>query len=372
MSGVRYMVVSGFLGAGKTTSMLALSRSVNSRHPLRAAILANDLGEGNIVDAEYTAMSEVMTDCIAGDCICYQHENLVDRLRALGGRGADIVFSDIPGCGIGALDHVYRELANREPGEFRLLPFTCIVDPERLEMLAGKDIGLPGEMRFLLNAQMAEADLIILNKIDTLSPARREEKLALIASLHPDTPVMAMSARSGEGVDAAADYILSHDSPVCGRDIGYGSEQFIAAERLMSWYNRRVFFTERGGRNLDFNAALGALMDGVSAALSAGGGNVPHFKVFASGEDGDYFKASLLGVGRPIEYDRRFERRYTALSVIINARASVDADAMSAAVEDALEAVKAEYNLNARTYFLESFGMMDEGRGNGGRASRYD
>ena len=27
--------------------------------------------------------------------------------------------------------------------------------------------------------------------------------------------------------------------------------------------------------------------------------------------------------------------------------------------------------VKARTFFLENFGMMDEGRGNGGRASRY-
>jgi len=44
---------------------------------------------------------------------------------------------------------------------------------------------------------------------------------------------------------------------------------------------------------------------------------------------------------------------------------------MSDIVEDAIEKAADKYQLRTRTYFLESFGMMDEGRGNTGRASKY-
>ena len=208
MAKTKYMVTSGFLGAGKTTSMLAFARSINARWG-KAAILANDLGASNIVDADFTATSDVLTTSIAGNCICYQHENLVDKLRQLVAGGATVIFSDIPGCGIGALDHVYLQLAEREGEEFELMPFTCIVDPERLRMLmeGEGDLNLPAEMRFLLDAQMAEANLIVLNKVDLLSSAEVEKRLALIRTLHPDTPVMTMSARTGEGVDAWCDWL---------------------------------------------------------------------------------------------------------------------------------------------------------------------
>mgnify|MGYP002408769440 CR=1 FL=1 len=42
------MVVSGFLGAGKTTSMIALTEYINE-HLGKAAIIANDLGAKNLV-----------------------------------------------------------------------------------------------------------------------------------------------------------------------------------------------------------------------------------------------------------------------------------------------------------------------------------
>ncbi len=63
-------------------------------------------------------------------------DNLVDQLRRLRDKsGAAFVMSDIPGCGVGALDHVYHPLAKDHADEFRLAPFTVIVDPERLRMI---------------------------------------------------------------------------------------------------------------------------------------------------------------------------------------------------------------------------------------------
>ena len=107
---------------------------------------------------------------------------------------------------------MYLELDTKEKDEFDLMPFTCIVDPERIRMIMPEeaDINLPEEMKFLLDAQMAEADLIVLNKIDTISKVEAEERLRFIRSLYPNTPVMAMSALKGTGVDEVADYILTN------------------------------------------------------------------------------------------------------------------------------------------------------------------
>lgn len=62
------MVVSGFLGAGKTTAMIAFARNINARGLGSAAILANDLGAGNIVDAEFTAAAGITSLPISGGC----------------------------------------------------------------------------------------------------------------------------------------------------------------------------------------------------------------------------------------------------------------------------------------------------------------
>lgn len=372
----KYMVTSGFLGAGKTTAMIAFARNINGRGLGHGAILANDLGSGNIVDAEFTAAAGITSLPISGNCICYQHENLVDKLHQLEAAGADIIFSDIPGCGIGAMDHVYLELEDKEKGQFHLMPFTCIVDPERIRMIMPEeaDINLPEEMKFLLDAQMAEADLIVINKIDTIDEGKTDEIMAFIKNAYPKTPVMKMSAMMGTGVSEVVDYILSNTSEPIHKEIGYGSEAFVAAENKLGWFNTRVYMQQRENRNLDFNKVIGEIFEGIRLGLKKNNGNVPHLKMFAADsqeELTDFFKASMTGVDYEVEYDRRLDRQYSALSLIINARCAVDAEAMTEIAGDAVDAVSVKYNMKVRTFFMETFGMMEEGKGNIGKASRY-
>lgn len=372
----KYVVVSGFLGAGKTTAMIALARSIERRNLGRPAILVDDLGAGHIVDAETTASTKILSRSISGDCICYQHENLVDKLHQLVKSGANVLFSDIPGCGIGALDNVYVQLSEKEPGEFWLMPFTCVVDPERIRMIMPEqaDINLPVEMKFLLDAQMAEADLIVLNKTDTVTPERRDEILSFIAVKYPQAKLFSMCALTGEGADELADHLLSHRSPAVHRDIGYGSEAFMAAESLMSWYNRRIFMEQRSERPLDFNEVISDIFEGIREGLRAKRCNAPHLKMYASdsGENmTDCVKASLIGVDYPVEYASRLKKRYTALSLIINGRVVADSQDMSDIVDGALDETADRYGLRIKTFFVEAFGMTEEGRGNIGRASKY-
>ena len=99
--------------------------------------------------------------------------------------------------------------------------------------------------------------------------------------------------------------------------------------------------------------------------------NVPHLKLFASGEGEDYVKASLIGVDYDIEYDHKLQQDYTAMAIIVNARALCESDLMAEIVDDAIDAIKERHNLKCQTIFTECFGFYDEGRRNGGRASRF-
>lgn len=383
MSGVEkvdYMIVSGFLGAGKTTTMIALARCINAR--LRAqgrkghsAIIANDLGAKNLVDADYTRTADVAINEITGDCICYVTEDLVTQIDRLAKDGANIVISDIPGAGVGALDHVYLTLKEDYPGRFELLPLTCLVDPMRLRMMlpgdARQDINLPEEIRFLLNAQLLEADLIVLNKCDLIDEDEREADLEFIRKAYPDTPVMAISARTGEGIEELVDYLLTHKANALPRDLGLDSEEFDAAEAQMCWYNRRFFAKERDGKNIDFNAVVEDFMEAIRDGLIEAKRNVPHLKLFAADEGADFVKCSIVGVDYDLEFERKLQQEYTAIAIIVNARATCESETFGEIVEDAMDEIKAAYNLKCNVIFTECFGFADEGRRNGGRASRY-
>lgn len=357
----RYVILGGFLGAGKTTAMIAFSEYLSGQGKM-PAILVNDLGTRDLVDSATTEAACCCTDEITGDCICYQTEELMHKLRRFrDSTRADIIFSDIPGCGIGALDHVYHTLARSFPGEFTLCPFTAVADPERLRSLMPpqEDLNLPEEMHFLFDAQLREAELILLNKIDTLDEAERTRCMDFLRESYPQARVMAMSARTGEGVAAVVEYLLSAESALPQPDIGYGSPAFIAAEQRLCWYDRRFF--AKSETPVDGNAFIRAFFECVREKLRAVGRNVPHLKIFVDGE-GQHAKASLIGIDYPTEFDSCFTRDQTRLRAVINARAACESEVLDFLMDAALRETCRNFGLTLRVFFTECFGMMDEGR----------
>lgn len=359
---LKFMVVSGFLGAGKTTTMIALANEFQKRGVV-PAIIANDLG-ANLVDTSITQASGCSVTEIANGCICYQMDNVVDQLRRLRDRDkAQFVMSDIPGCGVGALDHVYRTLANEHANEFILAPFMVVVDPERLRMLMPEhaDINLPEELVYLLQLQLEEADLVLLNKCDTIDQDTQDRMVSFLKEAVPEIPVMRISAREKTGIEPVVDFIIENTSALKNFSVS-NQHEFEEAEAKMTWYNRRLFIKTNSAAKIDMNEVVEEMIEEIRIGLIERKRNVPHLKTFAVAGNGDYNKASLIGVDYDIEYEQQFIRAHKNMRMIINARATCEARPLSRIVDDALDEVCEKYDLDAQVFFTECFGMADEGR----------
>ena len=142
----KFAVFSGFLGSGKTTTMMALTKYHTAHHG-KAAMISNDLGHGvSLADDRFARLSGCNASQITDDCICYVNDKLADRLNGYYDEGCELVMSDIPGFGVGALEHVYHGLAEKFPGQFELAPFTVLVEPKTVELLRS---GQGGDQEYL-------------------------------------------------------------------------------------------------------------------------------------------------------------------------------------------------------------------------------
>ena len=362
MEKIRFMVVSGFLGAGKTTTMIALAEHMNKTYG-EAAIIANDLG-ANLVDTNLTQTSGCTVAEIASGCICYQMDNTVDQIRRLRDKdGAVFVMSDIPGCGVGALDHVYHRLATDNADEFTLSPFTVVVDPERLRMIMPEraDINLPEELVYLLKLQLEEADLVVLNKADLLAPEDVERYVDFLHAACPDIPVMVISALERTGIEELAEFIATHETALKNFSVR-NNQEFADAEAKLTWYNRRLYLKTNDGGKIDCNAVVDDLIESIRMGLIEKKRNVPHLKTFATSGNGDFNKASLIGVDYDVEYAQQFLRPHKNLRMIVNARAVCESRPLARLMDDALDEVCEKYDLDCQVFFTECFGMADEGR----------
>jgi len=134
-------VVTGFLGAGKTTFLLDQVR----RRRERCAVVVNDFGEARIDAADFSGEVPVLD--IPGGCVCCTApESLVPSLRLLiRQEKPDRIF--IEATGLARPADIVDTLVRSDLG-LEVMPVVCVVDPRRvspqrpllLEQIDGSDV----------------------------------------------------------------------------------------------------------------------------------------------------------------------------------------------------------------------------------------
>ena len=384
----KFCVFSGFLGAGKTTAMMALTKYYTA-HIAPAAMISNDLGEGvTLADHRLAALSGVKADEITGECICFCHDVLRARLDAFFDAGCELVCSDIPGFGVGALEHVYHGLT-AEGRAFDLAPFTVLIEPRSVEILrardggrragssrpagaddaaedggrragssrpAGADDAADGDMAHILRAQLMEADLIMLNKTDLVSPAQTAQALDFLAGAFPAARVLAISAATGAGLDALCEALRDGAASLRHPAIDYEGDALQGEMGSLSEYYlqyRALVCCD----DFDGTAYLADIAARAQRAVAEAGGELPHLKLLAWSPDGDFGKADVLGVGRALVRTRAFARPCVDVAVVLNATAKCPPAALDAAITGAAEAASQAYNLEMTVFRHDCFGM---------------
>lgn len=347
----KFAVFSGFLGSGKTTTMMALTRFFSARHG-KAAMISNDLGKQSLADNKLAALSGCNASELTGSCICYITETLIECLDRLFEEGCELVISDIPGFGVGALDHVYHTLHRDYPGRYELAPFTVLTEPQVLAQLrAGTS-----DIHYILHTQLVEADLIVLNKCDLLTREEVEKESRWLEAHYPQAKVLPISALTGAGLEDLSQALIRQTASMHRPDIGYGGEAFGQAMGRISEYYIQYHATVCCN-DFDGNAYLMDLAQTVRREVAAIGQDIPHLKLLAWTAEGDYGKADLLGVHREITVSKTFAAPCTELAVMLNCSALCPSWEIQAILSGAVEALCEPYNLTYLVFKEECFGM---------------
>ncbi|MBR2520639.1 MAG: hypothetical protein IKE62_00455 [Oscillospiraceae bacterium] len=349
----KFTVFSGFLGSGKTTAMMALTQYY-TEHFAKAAMISNDLGHGvNLADNRFAQLSGCNASEMTEECICYQNEALAERLNSYYDSGCELIMSDIPGFGVGALEHVYHGLTAKFPGQFELAPFTVMTEPRIVELLRG---GTAGDLEYIYDTQLEEADLIVLNKCDLISDGKKAEYAAWLSEHYLHARIICISALRGEGMEELSLALKNGKASMRRPDIGYGGNAFMNAMGQMSEYYLQYHATVCCN-DFDGTAYLRSIAEKVRDDARDAGREVPHLKLLAWEPEGDFGKVDLIGTDRDIEVNHDFARPCTQIAVVINASAVCPAEELDSILTQAVKGISNEYQLELIVYKTECFGM---------------
>lgn len=314
------VVVGGFLASGKTTLILAAAQELE-RRGLRCAALFNDQGS-DLVDRHYAANSGLFSGEVVGGCFCCRFSNLVEEIHRIQAFGPDVIFAEPVGSCTDLAATVLRplrELPWEDGARMRLAPLTVLADPKRVRaLLAGDAVS---EMRYLFEKQIQEADLVCFTKSD----------------LYPDIPplnlphVRQLSARTGQGVAAWLDEVLSGAITAAGQPLDIDYIEYARAEAALAWLNLHAEFHLREPQSPAM--LLGPLFDEIDNALSLTGAPIAHMKAIVSTRTG-FVKAAIAAHGQePVLEGNLDASPASRLEFVLNLRAEGQPETIRRLVE---------------------------------------
>ena len=206
-------LLSGFLGAGKTS---VLNHILNSRESRRIAVIVNDMSEVNI-DADlirggvagFARTEEQLVELSNGCICCTLRDDLLTEVRRLAGAGR-FDYLMIESTGIAeplpiAASFSFRDEAGRSLADIaRLDTVVAVVDaidlPDlygSLDTLSGRGLAADTDdgrtLADLLAGQIEFADVLVVNKARDVTPDHLRRVRAILRALNPEARVVETS-----------------------------------------------------------------------------------------------------------------------------------------------------------------------------------
>ncbi len=160
---VPVQIVSGFLGAGKTTAIRA---QLDARRGERVAVIVNDFGEASLDEIALAEGEPFRITNIPGGCVCCTApEGFVDALGAVLAQRPDRLL--VEPTGLARPQDLIDTIRRCPHGDaLELAPVVVIVDPHQLAVQAERGDAATAA---LLREQAQVADVLVANRTDLAS-----------------------------------------------------------------------------------------------------------------------------------------------------------------------------------------------------------
>lgn len=352
----RYIMIGGFLGAGKTTCVAKLARHLVSQG-LRVGLITNDQGS-ELVDTAMLRARGFATEEIPGGCFCCRFNSLVDAANKLASSSRPDVFIAEPvGSCTDLVATVTYPLRRMYGDRFTIAPLSVLVDPVRALRIFGLAEGgkFSEKVLYIYRKQLEEADLIVVNKRDLLDAEKLALLTAKLASEFPKAEILAISARDGTGLEEWFARMADGEQ-ADGVAMAVDYEVYADGEALLGWLNCTVGLEAEG--DFDGNAVLHSLARRTQEALNASGSEVAHLKMTLSPNEGlgDIAVVNVVRNDFVPELSLELPDAIRGGQVIVNCRAEAAPDLLIEAVKRALADTAAQFpGLTARLDHVEHF-----------------
>lgn len=334
MAVMRFVMIGGFLGAGKTTTIARLARAYQEQG-LKVGIVTNDQA-ADLVDTHMLRSQGFNVGEVAGSCFCCNFNELTDTVaRLAAAERPDIVLAEPVGSCTDIVATVAQPLMQMFADQFEVAPYGVILKPSHGLRILQNDprAGFSPKAAYIFRKQLEEADFVIINRIDEL-PREDVDLLArLLGEQFPAVPLLRISARTGEGLAALVEF-LEQRGAFGQRILDLDYDVYAEGEAELGWLNSAL--TVSGDAPWPLDDLLRSIVERLRLSLAAVNAETAHLKTIGL-SDGAYGVANLISRDSPAELSLPSRAKPLHAEVIVNARVALAPEILQQHVQAAVK-----------------------------------
>jgi hypothetical protein len=342
---VRFVMIGGFLGAGKTTTIARLARHYQTLGR-RVGVVTNDQAH-DLVDTNALRSQGLSVEEVPGACFCCRFDDLVGKVGALEtSERPDVILAEPVGSCTDLVATVIQPLKDLYAGRFEVAPYAVLFKPAHgIRILRNQAAGgFSPKAAYIFKKQLEEADAIVINRIDEIGPPTLDELTRLVGEKFSGTPVLRASATTGVGFDALVE--LLDQKGAFGRkilDIDY--DTYAEGEAELGWLNATARLTSAAAFDLD--ALLVAILGDLAGVCRALGGEVAHLKLIGMDDAGAFAVGNLISSDTAPKLSLPSGLKPQEAELIVNARVAIDPAVLEAEVKRVVSSRSATVGVTA-------------------------
>ena len=195
--------IAGFLGCGKTTLMLRLSKKLSDGGKRKVALIVNEIGEIP-VDGKIIEESGLRVKDIGGGCICCEIASTFAKTiyNLYKDFHPEHILVEPTGVAVPHQVKLAARMSGRD-AKISIGPAVVLFDATRPAELL--DMDMLGQ---LVTSQVKDADVLAISKVDIVSEDQVQEAIERVRQYNPTAEIIQLSSFKELGVDRIIEIIL--------------------------------------------------------------------------------------------------------------------------------------------------------------------
>ena len=348
----RFIMVGGFLGAGKTTTLARLAQHyLDAGH--KVGLVTNDQAYGLVDTASLRAQGFDVGE-VPGACFCCKFDELVETVAKLSDeQHPDIIIVEPVGSCTDLVATVIEPLRHLHGDRYRIAPMVTLVKPEHGLKILRDGSGFSPKAEYIFLKQIEEADVAVISKVDKLSTEDRQELIERVEQRFPGKRTFALSVRTGEGFDELLS-VLESDTQTHEQAIDVDYDVYAEGEAELGWLNCAAEVVATRGDVFALDRMTLDLLQRLRSELQKTTDEPAHVKILAQSGI-DFAIANLVDSDADGELSVASEIETAMAEILINARVAGDPEQLAEMARSVMLALAESLGLEIRLGEFQHF-----------------